>query len=115
MWQKYKAFWLQKSFVYNVLIGLVFLGASFFVNYYANSYTTAHVGNNVTDIILDHLPIVDVHLIFSEGAIGFIIFLALVLLYHANYIPFALKSIAVFVLVRSFFLILTHLGPPLHG
>jgi hypothetical protein len=114
MWQKHKAFWLQKSFVNNVLIGIIFLVVAFFANYYANSYTTAHASNYVTDILLDNLPVVDVHLIFSEGAIVFILALIAILLYEPKYLPFALKSIAVFVLVRSFFLILTHLAPPFH-
>ena len=38
MWQKHKFYWLQKFFVYNVLTGLIFLVAAFFVNQYANSY-----------------------------------------------------------------------------
>lgn len=114
MWQKHKVFWLQKLFVYNVLMGTVFLAVAFVVNHFANSYTTAHASNYVTDIFLDNLPVMDVHLIFSEGAILFVLILTAILLYEPKYIPFALKSVAVFVLVRSFFLILTHLAPPVH-
>ena len=114
MWQKHKIFWQQKSFVYNTLIGVGLLVVAFFANQYANSFTLTHTGSAVKDILLDNLPVVDVHLIFSEGAVLFILILAAILLYEPKYIPFALKSIAVFILVRSFFLILTHLGPPAH-
>lgn len=112
MWQKHKFYWLQKSFVYSVLTGVIFLIAAIFVNQYANSYTAIHASNYVTDIFLDNLPVVDVHLIFSEGAIIFLLILAAVLFYEPKYIPFTLKSIAVFILVRSFSMILTHLAPP---
>ncbi len=113
-WQKHKTFWLQKPFLYSVLLGIGFLVVAFFANQYANSYTMAHASNYVTDIFLDNLPVVDVHLIFDEGAIIFILVLAGILLFEPKYIPFAIKSIAVFILVRSFFLVLTHLAPPLN-
>ena len=112
MWQKHKAFWLQKSFLASVGIGLVLLVGSLFANYYANSYISTHASNYVTDLFLDNLPVVDVHLIFSEGAALFFIVLIAILLFEPKYIPFALKSIAMFILVRSFFLILTHTAPP---
>lgn len=112
MWQRHKLFWFQKVYIYNVLMGLVFLAVAFFVSHYANNYTTSHASNYVTDIILDNIPVVDVHLIFSEGAILFILILSTILLYEPKYIPFALKSIAVFILIRSFFVVLTHLAPP---
>jgi hypothetical protein len=85
-----------------------------FINQYANSYISAHASNYVTDIILDNIPIIDVHLIFSEGAILFVLALIAILSYEPKHIPFALKSIAVFILIRSGFLILTHLAPPLN-
>lgn len=113
MWQKHKFYWLQKSFVYNALLSLLFLIAAIFVNQYANSYTAVHASNYATDIFLDNLPVVDVQLIFSEGAMLFLLILAAVLFFEPKYIPFTLKGIAVFTLVRSFSIILTHLAPPL--
>ena len=112
MWEKHKTFWSQKLFAYNALIGIVFLAVALIANHYANSYATAQASNNVTDIFLNNLPVVDVRLIFSEGAMLFLLFLAAVLLYEPRYLSFTLKSLAVFVLIRSFFLILTNLAPP---
>lgn len=109
---KHKIFWVQKTFLLNVFFGLLLLMASLVINSYANSYTTAHASNSVSDLLLDHLPVVDVHLIFSEGAILFILLLAGILVYEPKYLPFALKSIALFIIIRAFFLILTHLAPP---
>jgi len=114
MWQRHKFYWLQKSFVFSVLISLLFLTVAFFINQRANNYTAIHASNYVTDILLDNLPSVDVHLAFSEGAVLFVLILAAILFYDPKYIPFALKSIAVFILIRSFFMILTHLAPPVN-
>lgn len=112
MWREHKIYWTKKSFIISVLIGLVFLVAAIFTNQYANSYTAAHASNYVTDILLDSLPVVDVHLIFSEGAVLFVIVLTAILLSRPKFIPFTLKSLATFILIRSFFLVLTHLAPP---
>jgi len=112
MLHEHKIYWSQKSFIYQTVVSLVFLLVTFWVNSYANAYILIHSSNDVTDIILDNIPVVNVHLIFSEGAVAFIIILLLVLLYEPRYIPFSIKSIALFVLIRSFFLVLTHLAPP---
>lgn len=113
MFKDHKFHWQQKSFINNVILSLIFLIIAFFINQYANSYIAGNASNYVTDIILDNIPAVDVHLIFSEGAILFILFLIFTLSREPKYIPFALKSIAVFILIRSFFIVLTHLAPPL--
>lgn len=114
MLQKHKEFWRQRSFIYSVILGTLFLVVAFFANQYANSYSATHASNYVTDIFLDNLPVVDVHLIFDEGAVLFILVLVGILLFEPKYIPFSIKTIAVFILVRSFFLVLTHLAPPLN-
>ena len=112
MYKKHKFYWSNKNFNYNILIGLFFLGVAFFTNFYANSYLTKIVGTQTKDIILDNLPVIDVHLIFSEGALLFIFVLLGMLLYEPKFMPFTLKSIAIFFIIRSFFLILTHMAPP---
>ncbi|MCX6793274.1 MAG: phosphatase PAP2-related protein [Candidatus Falkowbacteria bacterium] len=113
MWREHKVYWLKKSFIFNVALSIVFLIIAFFINHYANSYVANNASNYVTDIILDNIPVIDVHLIFSEGAILFIIALIAIFSYEPKHLPFAVKSIAVFILVRSFFMVLTHLAPPL--
>lgn len=111
MWQKHKLYWSQKFFVRNVLIGMAFVVIVLFINQRANFYAMAHASNYVADILLDNLPVMNVQWIFSEGAMLFLFILAAILLYEPKYLPFALKSIAVFFLVRSLFIILTHTAP----
>lgn len=111
--ERHKLLWSDKRFLVDVLLGFLLLAAGVSATYYANSYTAVHASNYVTDIILDNIPVVNVDFIYNEGALIFVAILVLVLLYEPKRIPFVLKSAAVFFLVRSFFVVLTHLAPPL--
>ena len=112
IYQKHKTCWIKKEFIISILFGLILMMASLFVNDYAQVYAASSANNTENDIILDNIPTIDVHLIYSEGAIIFVIILLMVLLLEPKYIPFTLKSLAVFIIIRSFFMILTHLAPP---
>lgn len=112
IFQKHKIYWAQRAFVTSVILGLALLVVSIFINNYAQAYAASHVSNSVTDILLDNISPIDVHLIYSEGAIIFIFILAAVLFYEPKYTPFVFKSIAIFIIIRSLFMVLTHLAPP---
>lgn len=113
LFQKHKAQWLEKAFVLDFIFGIVFLFISLFINYFANHYTLTHASNSATDLLLDNLPIVNMELVFSYGASLFIMLLVLVLLLKPHKITFVLKSIALFILIRSIFITFTHLASPL--
>jgi membrane-associated phospholipid phosphatase len=93
------------------LISLLFFAASIVANYYANIYALKKSSNAVTDILLSILPVINTNLIFVEGSLVFIAFIAILLAREPKAIPFVLKSVALFVVIRSFFVILTHFGP----
>ena len=112
--EKHKHFWAQKPFVLSTLVGILFLAISVVVLYFANTYTTLHASNYVTDFILDKIPVINVGFLFSEGALIFFSLVIIINLIEPRHIPFFLKSTALFMLIRSFFLILTHVGPPLN-
>jgi hypothetical protein len=109
---KHKVFWTKKHLLVEVALGLLFLAIGIFATYYANIYTTVHASNAVTDIILDNIPVVNVDFVFNEGALIFYAVVALIVFYEPRRIPFVLKSIALFILIRSVFMVLTHIGPP---
>ena len=113
--QKHISLWAQRAFLLNVLLGLVLLGAGISATYYANFYTSIHASNSVTDIILDNVPVVNVDFVFNEGAMIFFVCVALLLIYEPRRIPFVLKSIAIFYIIRSIFMMLTHLAPPFNA
>ncbi len=112
IFQKHKTYWIKNTFIASVILGLVLMAASVLINNYAQAFAASHISNSVTDILLDNIPPRDVHLIYSEGAIIFVLILIAVLFYEPKHTPFVLKSIALFIVIRSLFMVLTHLAPP---
>lgn len=111
MKKSYSIYFKDKKFIISFLTGVFLLGISIFIQYFAINYATRIASEPVTDIILSNTRVYDVDLIFVYGAIfmGFVmLFIGVV---RPRYFPFALKSIAVFVVIRSFFIILTHVSP----
>lgn len=97
-----------------VLLSLLFFCISLVANYLGGVYASARVSNPVTDLILNHLPVVDsriISLIFVEGAMLLWVFIAFLTLSRPKRLAFALSSIALFTTIRAFFVILTHLAP----
>ncbi len=109
--QKMKESFTNKQFVLSMCIGWVFLFAAMVISYYAGLYATERASNSVTDIILSNIRVFDVDGIFIYGPLIFWIFTILVVLAKPERFPFVLKSISLFVLVRSLFITLTHIGP----
>jgi len=101
----------DKRFMVSFLAGLVFLAAALVFNYFAAIYATERASAAVADIILSNIPVFDVDWIFVFGPFVFMAIMICVCLWHPKTLPFTAKSIATFVAVRSFFIMLTHLGP----
>ena len=108
---KHKFHWSRKEFLFSAISAFLLLAGSLFINYTAGNYANKMASNGVTDIILDNVPIIDVDGIFVYGAVLFGLFIVIVLIKEPKQIPFIIKSIALFVFVRSIFISLTHLGP----
>ena len=102
---------MDAAFLRSAIFGFLLLFSSLGVNYFAGNYANAHEGNAVTDLLLDHLPVVDVDFFYIQGFAIFILFVFAVALYEPKNIPFLTKSIALFTLIRSAFITLTHIGP----
>jgi len=109
---RHKSFWSQKTLSQSAALGLFLLMVSLLANYFANVYTANHVSNYVSDIVLDNLPVVNLDFIFIQGAMLAIAFVILLLLKGPEKIPFTIKSIALFVLIRSAFIMMTHTALP---
>ncbi len=109
--KKHKFYWSQKTFIISVFAGLIFFAVSVAINYYANLFAIEKAGNSVTDLLLNILPVVDTNLLFFEGTLLFIVFVAGLMLKEPKAIPFTLKSLALFIVIRAGFVTLTHYGP----
>ena len=109
--KKHFAHFSDKVFFHSFLFSILLLIVSLFVNYYASLYATKMASASVTDIVLSNIRVYDVTNIFVYGPWIFWIFLAVVTMFKPYRIPFMVKNIALFVLIRSFFITLTHIGP----
>lgn len=109
--QRHVHFWTNSSHRNNAFLGFFVFGISLIVNHFASIYALNHASDSVSDILLNILPVVNVDIIFIEGAIFFSMFIVALLLVEPKRTPIVLKTIALFIFVRSFFVILTHIGP----
>ncbi len=108
---KYKKLFRERNFVYSFLGAFLLLFGSLVVNYYAGTYATERASNPVTDLILNNIPIFYLEGVFVYGSVLFWIFVSTLLVTNPKHIPFTLKTVALFVLIRSLFISLTHIGP----
>jgi hypothetical protein len=105
-----KEYLKNKYFVRSSVFGLFFLIFGFIVSYWSALYATEKQSSAVTDIILSNTPIYNVADIFVYGIFAVIIFVIFLGLVKPQRIPFLAKSSAIFILVRSIFVSLTHIG-----
>ncbi|MBV9159885.1 MAG: hypothetical protein JO019_04785 [Candidatus Kaiserbacteria bacterium] len=109
---RYRAAFSDLDFVGWTLISIAAFVASLVVNFWAIRQATERASNSVTDAILSNVPIFQVDDFFVYGT-AFVILVSLFLvLTRPKRIPFALLSVALFIVIRSAFTLLTHLGPP---
>lgn len=107
----YKLFFKSRANVFAFFSALFFLIISLVINYYAGLYAQRVASNAVTDMILSHIRSYDVDFFFVWGAFAMVAFIAMLCIQKPQRLPFTVKTIALFVLIRSIFITLTHLGP----
>jgi hypothetical protein len=93
------------------ILSVFAFAASLVVQYYSIVFATARVSNPVTDLILSNIPVVDVDGIYVYGLFFLVAFISLLCLSHPKRMPFILYSLALFIVIRSVFVVLTHLAP----
>lgn len=103
----------DKKFRLSFIIGLSILVASLIVNFFATRVTSEFRVVSVPDLILDRIPAVDLSFLYVWG-IYFIVLVIILypLLIQPEIASFTAKTIAAFILIRSFFILLTHTGVP---
>lgn len=106
----YKRYFINKAYVETFVIALIFMVGAFFINFYAGTYAEYSVSNSVTDIVLSNTPVFDLDAIFIYGTYVFWIFLIYLCILKPQKIPFTLKSIALFTIIRAAFISMTHIG-----
>lgn len=100
----------ERNYLLSLMMGLLMLAMGLFAVTVSNSYATERASNSVTDIILSNTHAHNVGIFFVYGAIAMVIFIIVVVMTQVPRLPFALKTIGLFCLIRSMFVSLTHLS-----
>jgi hypothetical protein len=81
-----------------------------FADLYVSHLSAAPVG----DVLLSWLPTVDIDFLIIQGALFLSLLILVLLLLKPKYITFTGKALAIFIIVRSISISLTHLGQDPH-
>lgn len=110
-----KQYLSDHTYLWCAFTSLLMLFGSLVVNWYAAIYAAESASNPVTDIILNNTRTYDVDVLFVYGIIAFWLLVCFLCIKHPETLPFTVRSIALFVVIRSVFITLTHIGPfPTH-
>lgn len=105
----------NRKFVISLISGFILMFIALYLNLVALRFTEdlTSISTSVRDLILDKIPTVNLNFIYTVGIFIIIsIIIIYPLIFKPEIVPFALKTFAFFVIIRSFFITLTHLGPP---
>lgn len=109
---RYNTLCLDSRYLVGLVSGLSLLFISFYICNCAGEYATDVAGHAVRDIFLDNIAMRDMTYIHVHAALSFWIIFTIYIFTRPETLPFVAKTAATFILVRSAFICLTHLGAP---
>ena len=84
---------------------------SVFVTHYASLYAENRASGAVDDIILSNTKVYDFEFFFIYIAVALGLFVIALCLRFRKTAPFLIKTVSLFIIIRSIFVSLTHIGP----
>ena len=100
--------------LYSLAEGLALLALGFIAEHFAGLYALSYSARStfvyVGDMLLDNLPVVNINLVVVEGALLSILLSFILVMFHPRKILFMLKVLGLFIIIRAFFISLTHIG-----
>ncbi len=93
-----------------MLSGLLFLGFALVVKHFSDRYLSGLEGTAVEDVLLNWLPTLDIDFLMIQSAILLTLVTIGLFVIRPQYLPFGTKALATFLIMRSLFVTLTHLG-----
>lgn len=108
--QTYKIHFTNKKFLISFVSGFILLAISLVTQFFVSDYLNGLPPAPVTDVILSNVRTYDVGAVFVYGSVLLLFVGVFVALRRPNYMPFAMKSVALFTLIRSLFVSLTHIS-----
>jgi len=107
--RSYKDFFTARNAA-PLAFAIFFLIFSLFFQFRAGEYTNQMGGHFLGDMVLDNIPTIDLSVIIVEGAFLTIIIGTFLVLSRPRYMLFAIKTVALFIVIRSIFISMTHIG-----
>ncbi|MDP2598724.1 MAG: phosphatase PAP2-related protein [Candidatus Liptonbacteria bacterium] len=107
----HRGFWDEER-KRSLYLGLLLFVLALIVQVEAGSYSARRAvgANPVGDMFLDNLPVLDLDFIIVQGAIVAAISTVVIFMARPRYLLFGIKAAALFIILRSFFVDLTHVG-----
>jgi hypothetical protein len=98
-----------------IILSLVFLVVGTALDLISGDFVTdVKTGVIAPDIILDHVPPINLEIIFVYGPIVIIFLLFMYpLFFHVKKVHVVLTQFSLLIMIRGFFMIFTHLKPPI--
>lgn len=98
---------------YLVALSIIFFVIALMLNDAAGDYVAVAGKTVASDLILDHLPVVNLSFFFIYGYLAVILLLIFYpLFFKVRKFPLVISQFSLLVLLRSFFITLTHLATP---
>lgn len=112
-YHEWKELLADRKFRISLFAALGILALATYINFRAVLYTDQISVVKVDDLILDNIPTLDLSYIYTFG----IYLVALIvtfypIIFKPELAPFTGKTVAAFIIIRAFFISLTHLGAP---
>jgi hypothetical protein len=95
----------------SLLEAIIIFIVSVYVTHLASRYAEIKASNYVEDIILSNTKAYDFEVLFVHGAIMLTLFVVALCFKFRSTAPFLIKTVSFFIIVRSMFVSLTHIGP----
>jgi hypothetical protein len=111
LFSHHKGFWTPQN-KRSLYVGFLLLALALVVQVRAGSYSArrAQTANFAGDLFLDNLPVVDLNFVILQGALLLFFIASALFILRPNYALFGVKAVAIFIITRSFFVDLTHIG-----
>jgi len=109
---RYREALAEPGLILSVCLAGAAMAAALWFNFWAIGQATKHAGVSVEDIILSNIPVFELDGVFVYGTFVVVAISILIIFNRPKRLPFALKALALFIVIRSLFTLMTHLGPP---
>lgn len=111
LFSHHRGFWSPQN-KKSLYLGFLLLALALVVQVGAGRYSARRAlsANFVGDLFLDNLPAIDLNFVILQGALLVFVIASTLFILRPRYVLFGIKAVAIFLIVRSFFVDLTHVG-----